>query len=75
MDVQASDSRVPTLYQRPVAVLQASMPRVPSFYPEDVVDCVEIRTGHFLPTSTVVTHYVSSAGSIKEKGSLIDLFV
>jgi len=75
MDVQASNSHVPTLYQRPVLVLQESMPRVPSFYPEDIVDCIEIRTGQFLPTSTAVTHYVSSAGPIKAKGSLIDLFV
>jgi hypothetical protein len=75
MDVQSSTSQLPALYQRPAPSLMESRPYVPSLYPEDIVDCIEIRTERISPAKTEVTHYVSFASPVIEKGSLIDLFI
>jgi hypothetical protein len=75
MDVQSSTSRLPALYRGHVPSLSESMPYVPSLYPEDIVDCIEIRTERISPVKKPMTHYISVTSPIIEKGSLIDLFV
>jgi hypothetical protein len=75
MDVQASISHLPAPYQWPVPSLRESTPYVPTIFPEDIVDCVEIRTELCSPATTAVTSYISFTKPITEKGSLIDLFV
>lgn len=74
MDVKPTISQLPTLYRGPSPLTGERMPRVPSVI-EDIVDCVEIRSGRFSPANTTAIRYVSFAAPVKEKGTLIDLFV
>jgi hypothetical protein len=75
MDVQTSISHPPALYQRPAPLSRESMPYVPSLYPYDIVDYVEIPKGRFSPANATVTRYISFTDPTTEKGLLIDLFV
>jgi len=75
MDVPAIISQLPTLYQRPVPLLRERMPYVPSVFPKDIVDRVEIRKGGLSSANTAIMLYSSFARPIIEKGLLIDLFV
>jgi hypothetical protein len=75
MDVQASISHLPVLYQGPALLFMGSMPYAPLLYPEVNVDCVEIWKGRLSTANAMAKYFVSLTAPIIKKGTLIDLFV
>jgi hypothetical protein len=74
MDIQASNSHLPALYQGSVILFRESMLYSPSLYHEDNVDYVEIREGRLSTAHPMVKNYASVAALVIERGTLIDLF-
>jgi hypothetical protein len=67
---------VPAHYHRAVTLLQhASIPSAP-VSPDDIVDCVELRTGKASPAKRqIITYRLSDSPRIKDRGKLIDIWV
>ena len=79
MDVKSSNTQiivtVPATYQRAVPLVQqVSLPSSP-VSPDDIVDCVELRSGKTSQANRQIIRYSPPDSSrIKEKGKFVDIW-
>lgn len=77
MDVKptpiAIPSAVPASYQRSVRMPQRAVPLTSPVSPDDVVDCVEIRSGEIPAAKDTAPPYGAPEKPSQTKGTLIDI--
>jgi len=69
----AIPSAVPASYERPVRMPQRAVPLTGPVSPDDVVDCVEIRSGEIPAAKDPSPLYATPEKPSKTKGTLIDI--
>ena len=80
MDVKLQNTQiavaVPAQYQRAITSLQqAYVPSAP-ISPDDIFDCVELRSGKTSPVNKqIITYRPSDSPQIKNKGQIIDTWI
>jgi hypothetical protein len=67
---------VPAQYQRTITLLQRAFLPSTTVYPDDVVDCVELKTGKTLLEKRLIINYKPADGPrTKNKGQIIDTWI
>ena len=79
MDVKSPNAQisitVPAQYQRAVPLLQHASLSSSPVSPDDIVDCVELRSGKNSPANRqIITYRPSDSSRIKNKGQFIDIW-
>lgn len=80
MDVKPPNNQistaVPAQYQRSVQILRSPIPRAEPVSPEDIVDCVEIKSESPPPSANrPVIKYGPIDRSRSDKGAIIDIWI
>ena len=67
---------VPAQYERALPLLQHVSHPAALLSPDDIIDCVELRTGKASPANKEIIKYRPSDGpQIKNKGQIVDTWV
>ena len=80
MDVKLPNTKIyitaPAQYERALPLLQHVSHPAALLSPDEVIDCVELRTGKTSPANKQITRYrPSDSPRIKNKGQIVDTWI